>query len=155
MLRASRNTCHLFSKVRHDSSLWMCTHYEVQKETSGFFHLQQNIITKEPSESGQRCWNWNTMLTIFNKMHELGSVSNQPVSIHYICLWKGVKMSSHVSQLRLSPHQHISYPLDFEQLTLNVIHSDGGVCHGHNVVFIWGRNWGISKSMEPKDLHNT
>lgn len=48
-------------------------------------------------------------------------------------------MNSHVSQLRLSPHQHISYPLDFKQLALDVIHSNGGVRHGHNAVFIWER----------------
>lgn len=47
--------------------------------------------------------------------------------------------SSHVSELWLSPNQDIPDPLNLKELPLDVIHGDGGVCHGHHVV-LWKRD---------------
>lgn len=46
-----------------------------------------------------------------------------------------MKAHSHISELRLFPDQRILYPLDFEQLPLDVLHSDGGISHGHHILF--------------------
>lgn len=42
--------------------------------------------------------------------------------------------NSHVSELRLPPHQDVSDPFDLHQLSLDVVHSDGGVGHGDHLL---------------------
>lgn len=47
------------------------------------------------------------------------------------------KNHSHVSQLRLTPHQNVTNPLDLEELPLNVVHRDRWVGHGDDVLLPW------------------
>ena len=56
-----------------------------------------------------------------------------------MCEWERErgKMHSHVSQLRLSPHQDVPNPLDLEQFPLKVVHRDRGVGHGDDALSPW------------------
>lgn len=46
--------------------------------------------------------------------------------------------NSHVSEFWLSPDEDVPDPLDLYQLPFDVIHGNGGVCHGHHLLF-WER----------------
>jgi len=49
------------------------------------------------------------------------------------------KQILHVSELWLSAYEDVSYPLNFEQLSFNVLNRDCGVGHGDDI-FCWKTN---------------
>lgn len=46
----------------------------------------------------------------------------------------GMLTYSHISEFWLPPDQDIPDPVNLKELSFNVIHGDGGVCHGHHVI---------------------
>lgn len=98
------------------------------------FLLMSNVFNRR-DKCNNTMQNHEGYIISHNAVHLTSYVKESPHNLQSAQSTSFKKLHSHISELRLFPDQRILYPLDFEQLPLYVLHSDGGVSHGHHILF--------------------